>query len=124
VFASAALTDGFGLIGAEVHPDADQERVEAVLAQLVKDGSAALVLLESRLSQPAGPWLTPPAQRRRADRRHRVAALAGTARLCAGGRRGGACSVGAGGAGMMTEACPSRAGNHSAMPEETCRGQR
>jgi vacuolar-type H+-ATPase subunit F/Vma7 len=58
VFASAALTDGFGLIGAEVHPDADQERVEAVLAQLVKDGSAALVLLESRLSQPAGPWLT------------------------------------------------------------------
>ena len=58
VFASAELTDGFGLIGAEVHPDADQERVEAVLAQLVKDGSAALVLLESRLSQPAGPWLT------------------------------------------------------------------
>ena len=58
VFASAELTDGFSLIGAEVHPDADPDRVEEVLAQLVKDGSAALVLLESRLSRPAGPWLS------------------------------------------------------------------
>jgi vacuolar-type H+-ATPase subunit F/Vma7 len=58
VFASAELTDGFSLIGAEVYPDADPGRVEEVLAQLVKDGSAALVLLESRLSQPAGLWLS------------------------------------------------------------------
>jgi vacuolar-type H+-ATPase subunit F/Vma7 len=58
VFASAELTDGFSLIGAEVYPDADPDRVEEVLAQLVNDGSAALVLLESRLSRPAGPWLS------------------------------------------------------------------
>jgi vacuolar-type H+-ATPase subunit F/Vma7 len=58
VFASAELTDGFSLIGAEVYPDADPAKVEEVLAQLVKDRSAALVLLESRLSQPAGPWLS------------------------------------------------------------------
>ena len=58
VLGSAGLTEGFSLIGAEVYPDADPGRVEEVLAQLVKDGSAALVLLESRLSRPAGPWLS------------------------------------------------------------------
>jgi vacuolar-type H+-ATPase subunit F/Vma7 len=58
VFASAELTDGFSLIGAEVHPDADPARVEEVLARLVNDGSTALVLLESRLSRPAGLWLS------------------------------------------------------------------
>ena len=57
VLGSAALTDGFSLIGAEAHPDADPAQVERVLEQLVKDGNPALVLLESALSREGGPWL-------------------------------------------------------------------
>ena len=57
VLGSAGLTEGFSLIGAEVHPDADPARVEEVLRQLVRDGSAALVLLESGLSHAGGIWL-------------------------------------------------------------------
>ncbi len=57
VLGSAGLTEGFSLIGAEVHPDADATRVEEVLAQLVKEGSEALVLLESHLAHGGGTWL-------------------------------------------------------------------
>lgn len=57
VLGSAGLTEGFSLIGAEVYPDADSARVEEVLAQLVKDGSEALVLLESNLAHLGGVWL-------------------------------------------------------------------
>jgi vacuolar-type H+-ATPase subunit F/Vma7 len=57
VLGSAGLTEGFSLIGAEVYPDADQAKVEEVLAQLVKDGSEALVLLESSLAHAGGTWL-------------------------------------------------------------------
>jgi vacuolar-type H+-ATPase subunit F/Vma7 len=57
VLGSAGLTEGFSLIGAEVYPDADSDRVEAVLAQLVRDGSHALVLLESPLAHAGGAWL-------------------------------------------------------------------
>lgn len=57
VLGSAGLTEGFSLIGAEVYPDADSARVEEVLAQLVQDGSAALVLLESDLAHAGGAWL-------------------------------------------------------------------
>lgn len=57
VLGSAGLTEGFSLIGAEVHPDADPAKVEEVLAQLVKDGSEALVLLESSLAHAGGTWL-------------------------------------------------------------------
>lgn len=57
VLGSAGLTEGFSLIGAEVHPDADPGRVEEVLAQLVRDGSPALVLLEASLSHAGGIWL-------------------------------------------------------------------
>lgn len=57
VLGSAGLTEGFSLIGAEVYPDADQAKVEEVLAQLVKDGSEALVLLESVLAHAGGAWL-------------------------------------------------------------------
>jgi vacuolar-type H+-ATPase subunit F/Vma7 len=39
VLGSAGLTEGFSLIGAEVHADADPDKVEEVLGQLVKDGS-------------------------------------------------------------------------------------
>ena len=57
VLGSAGLTEGFSLIGAEVYPDADAAKVEEVLAQLVKDGSQALVLLESGLAHVGGVWL-------------------------------------------------------------------
>lgn len=58
VLGSAGLAGGFGLIGAEVYPDADSAQVESVLEQLVKSGDAALVLLETRLSHAGGHWLT------------------------------------------------------------------
>lgn len=57
VLGSAGLAEGFSLIGAEVHPDADAERVEAVLAGLWQSGAAALVLLESHLARGEGEWL-------------------------------------------------------------------
>lgn len=57
VLGSAGLVDGFRLIGAEVHADADPEGVDAVLGQLVKDGDEALVLLETHLAHAGGHWL-------------------------------------------------------------------
>lgn len=57
VLGSAGLTEGFSLIGAEVYPDADPARVEEVLAELVKEGDQALVLLEAGLAHAGGPWL-------------------------------------------------------------------
>ena len=55
---SAGLTGGFALIGAEVYPDADQDKVEAVLEALVKSGDQALVLLEMHLARGTGYWLS------------------------------------------------------------------
>lgn len=57
VLGSAGLVEGFSLIGAEVHPDADSAKLEEVLGRLVKEGSEALVLLESGLAHAGGPWL-------------------------------------------------------------------
>lgn len=57
VLGSAGLTEGFSLIGAEVHPDADAAKLEAVLGQLVKDGTQALVLVEAYLAHGGGHWL-------------------------------------------------------------------
>ena len=57
VLGSAGLTDGFSLIGAEAYPDADPAKVEEVLAQLVKSGDDALVLLETHLAHAGGHWL-------------------------------------------------------------------
>lgn len=57
VLGSAGLADGFSLIGAEVHADADPSTVETVLEQLARSGDAALVLLESTLAHTGGPWL-------------------------------------------------------------------
>ena len=57
VLGSAGLADGFSLIGAEVHADADPATVETVLEQLAHGGDAALVLLESTLAHAGGPWL-------------------------------------------------------------------
>ena len=57
VLGSAGLADGFSLIGAEVHADADPATVETVLEQLARSGDAALVLLETPLAHAGGPWL-------------------------------------------------------------------
>lgn len=57
VLGSAGLVEGFGLIGAEVHPDADPAKVEAVLGELVASGREALVLLETHLAHAGGPML-------------------------------------------------------------------
>ncbi len=57
VLGSAGLTEGFSLIGAEVHADADAAKVEEVLGKLVRDGGEALVLLESSLAHAGGHWL-------------------------------------------------------------------
>jgi vacuolar-type H+-ATPase subunit F/Vma7 len=57
VLGSAGLAEGFSLIGAEVYADADPAKVEEVLAQLVKSGDEALVLLETHLAHAGGHWL-------------------------------------------------------------------
>lgn len=57
VLGSAELTEGFSLIGAEVHADANAATVETVLEQLANDRTEALVLLETYLAHGDGPWL-------------------------------------------------------------------
>ena len=57
VLGSAGLTEGFGLIGAEVYPDATPAQVETVLEGLATSKSAALVLLEAHLAHGEGEWL-------------------------------------------------------------------
>ena len=57
VLGSAGLAQGFSLIGAEVHVDADPAKVDEVLGQLVKSGDQAMVLLETHLAHAGGPWL-------------------------------------------------------------------
>jgi len=57
VLGSAGLAGGFGLIGAEVHADADPATVETVLEQLARSGDDALVLLEAHLAHGGGFWL-------------------------------------------------------------------
>ena len=57
VLGSAGLTEGFSLIGAEVHPEANQATVEQVLEELVKQNAEALVLLETGLAHGSSPWL-------------------------------------------------------------------
>lgn len=51
---SAALMEGFALIGFETWPDAAADDVERVLASLVKQRRRALVLLEPALARSHG----------------------------------------------------------------------
>lgn len=55
---SAALTEGFSLIGVETIPDATPEALEELLADLVRRQEKALVFLEHDLARSQGPWLT------------------------------------------------------------------
>ncbi len=57
VMGSAGLTEGFSLIGAEVHAEATHEVVEEVLARLFREGVQALVFLEAHLARGHGVWL-------------------------------------------------------------------
>lgn len=54
---SAALTEGFSLIGVETIPDATAEQLESLLADLVKRQEKALVFLEDSLVRSQGSWL-------------------------------------------------------------------
>ena len=53
----AALVEGFALVGFEACRDATPERVEEVLADLVRNHENAFVLLEHDLAANGGPWL-------------------------------------------------------------------
>jgi vacuolar-type H+-ATPase subunit F/Vma7 len=55
---SAALVEGFGLIGVETVRDATPEMLEELLAGLVKRQEKALLFLERYLARSQGPWLS------------------------------------------------------------------
>lgn len=54
---SAALMDGFALLGFETYPDADSEMLNGVLNDLLKEKSRALVLVEPNLCDRPSPLL-------------------------------------------------------------------
>jgi vacuolar-type H+-ATPase subunit F/Vma7 len=54
---SAALMDGFRLVGIETYPDATSEQLEALLEALMTGKERALLLLENGLARNEGPWL-------------------------------------------------------------------
>lgn len=54
---SAALVEGFNLIGAEIVRDATPEMLEELLARLVQNREKALLFLEHHLARGQGPWL-------------------------------------------------------------------
>lgn len=54
---AAPLMEGFALIGFETHANASPAQLEALLEQLVRSDTRALVLLEEGLARSAGPWL-------------------------------------------------------------------
>lgn|GEM_PF-209419 len=58
VIGSAALTEGFGLIGFETLPDATIEELDEVLNALLKQRQKALVLVENHLARSNSPILT------------------------------------------------------------------
>jgi vacuolar-type H+-ATPase subunit F/Vma7 len=54
---SAALTEGFSLIGFETLPDATPEALEELLAELVRTRQKAMIVLEGNLARGSGRWL-------------------------------------------------------------------
>ena len=57
VMGSAALCEGFGLVGMETRADATPADVEALLMELTRSQEPALIFLEHRLARVAGAWL-------------------------------------------------------------------
>lgn len=56
VLGSAALVQGFALIGFEAYPDADVETMEQLLAELYRERATALLLVERSLAAEGGIW--------------------------------------------------------------------
>lgn len=54
---SSALMEGFALIGFETMPDATEEDLEAVLAELVTSNQRAMLIVERYLVHSNGRWL-------------------------------------------------------------------
>ena len=54
---SAALTEGFSLIGFETMPDASAEELEDLLEKLFKQRQRAMIVLERALARSGGRWL-------------------------------------------------------------------
>lgn len=54
---SAALAEGFGLIGVETYVNATPEMLESLLAELVNRREKALLYIEHDLARSGGPWL-------------------------------------------------------------------
>lgn len=54
---SAALAEGFGLIGVETYANATPEILELLLAELTKRQEKALLFIEHDLARSGGPWL-------------------------------------------------------------------
>ena len=54
---SAALTEGFRLLGVETYADATADVLETLLAGLVREQQKALVFLEHDLARSHGEWL-------------------------------------------------------------------
>lgn len=54
---SAALMEGFALIGFEVHPDPEPEDVERLMQELLRNQTAALVVIEQNLAKDPGRYL-------------------------------------------------------------------
>lgn len=51
VMGSAAVTDGFALLGFETWPDATEEQLEDVLNELVRNAKRAVIFLEPYLAR-------------------------------------------------------------------------
>ena len=54
---SAALMEGFALIGFETWPDAGPDQLEGILAELLRHRRQALIFLEPDLARSGGPLL-------------------------------------------------------------------
>jgi vacuolar-type H+-ATPase subunit F/Vma7 len=54
---SAALMDGFALIGFETHADPKPDDVEKLLQELQRNQQTALVVIEQSLTENPGPYL-------------------------------------------------------------------
>ncbi len=51
---SAALMEGFALIGFETHVDPSPEAIDALMSELLRNQQAALVVIEQRLARNPG----------------------------------------------------------------------
>ena len=55
---SAALVQGFALIGFEAYPDISPQKMEAILAELFRQRTKAFIVMEHQLAASGGTWLS------------------------------------------------------------------